>query len=52
MTVYTKFGYASVDLEKYKDEMNSSKSECSSPEKLSREDSEKSDHPGVNDGAC
>ena len=44
VTVYTQFGYAMVDLEKYKDELQNGRSESSSPDKSNKEESEKNEH--------
>ena len=43
VTIYTKFGYASVDLEKYKDELSQTiPSQGSSPERLQKSPSDNS----------
>jgi hypothetical protein len=46
VTVYTQFGYASVDLNTYKDDLSASRSNSSSPDKVSREESEKKEIKG------
>lgn len=44
VTVYTQFGYATVDLEKFKESFSATQSKDSSPEKteLGKEDSKES----------
>jgi hypothetical protein len=46
--VYTLYGYAQVDLEKYKDELNGSNSASTSPDKHAKEDQDSTKDNAVN----